>query len=104
MPSVASLPVLLTASLIMSTSATIAEVRTYFTPNVDGQPIAFCVQSSTDCGKPVADAWCRSQGFDEALLFQRDVAAKAVALHVDTGRPCSEELCLSFHQIKCWTS
>lgn len=94
------LTVLLT-SFAVSKSASNAAARSFFAPALDGQRIAFCLQSNQKCGKPVADAWCQSQGFDKALLFERDLTTALDVLYLDKGRPCSDEMCLSFSQIKC---
>lgn len=102
MRSVPMLLVLIAGCLLSSTAAS-ATARSFFTPAVDGQRIAFCVQSGEECGKPAADVWCRSQGFAEALLFQRDDAGEDKLLYADTGELCAKENCISFRQIKCWT-
>jgi hypothetical protein len=88
-------------SLIALTGSCDATAKSFFAPTVEGHRIAFCLQSSEECGKPVADAWCRWQGFDEALLFERDLAAALDVLHADTGQPCIDDKCISFRQIKC---
>lgn len=45
--------------------------RTYFNPAVFGKPVALCMSDRASCGKPSADAWCRDNGFAEALTFER---------------------------------
>jgi hypothetical protein len=45
--------------------------RTYFNPQVYGKPVALCMSDRASCGKPSADAWCRDNGFAEALVFER---------------------------------
>jgi hypothetical protein len=101
MPSNITLLLVLLISLIASTGSCDATARSFFAPVVEGHRIAFCLQSSEQCGKPVADAWCRWQGFDQALLFERDLAAALHVLHTDTGKPCTDDMCISFRQIKC---
>jgi len=80
-----------------------AAVRSYFVPKLDGERLAFCASSGQHCGKPVADAWCRYNGFSDALLFQREalLQPEARALYADTGDVCTGEACLSFREIKC---
>lgn len=60
--------------------------RTYFNPAVFGKPVALCMKDRTSCGKPSADAWCRDNGFAEALTFERMRTA---------------EKSMVFRQIKC---
>ena len=45
--------------------------RTYFNPAVFGKPVALCMSDRASCGKPSADAWCRENGFAEALTFEK---------------------------------
>jgi hypothetical protein len=45
--------------------------RTYFNPQVYGKPVALCMTDRASCGKPSADAWCRDNGYAEALVFER---------------------------------
>lgn len=80
-----------------------ATVRTFFTPTIEGERLAFCASTGTHCGKPVADAWCRFNGYGDALLFQREGGLKPEfrALHADTGGFCTGGSCLAFREIKC---
>jgi len=90
-------------ALMLYSSAAQAEVRNFFSPQVADARVAFCMQSSEECGKPVADAWCQVNGFDEAVLFQRQEVPRDLhaTLYTDTGAHCADETCTSFHQIKC---
>lgn len=45
--------------------------RTYFNPQAHGKAVALCMTDRASCGKPSADAWCRDNGFAEALVFER---------------------------------
>jgi hypothetical protein len=47
-------------------------VRNYMRPRQNGNRVAFCMAATGTCGKPAADAFCRSNNFQEALTFQRD--------------------------------
>lgn len=46
-------------------------LRTFFNPQVYGKPVALCMADRASCGKPSADAWCRDNGYGEALVFER---------------------------------
>lgn len=67
------LPVLIAAALTLSIAAAHAAstTRTFFNPTVFGNHVALCMSDRASCGKPTADAWCRDNGFAEALTFER---------------------------------
>ena len=64
-------------------------IRNYLSPRLNGNRVAFCLTDGSQCGKEAADAFCRGNGFSEAITFQRD--------HVQ-----SNSTRLRFRQIKCW--
>ena len=79
-----------------------ATVRNYFAPEQAGQRLDSCLTGATDCGKPAADAFCRTQGFDIALIFQREAAAQTI--RIGNGASCTGPDCTSFRQIKCYAA
>ena len=76
-----------------------SEVRNFFAPQIEGQRIGACL-SEGGCGKPAADAFCRAEGYDKAMLFQRERSASARL--IDSGDVCEKD-CTSFRQVKCFT-
>jgi hypothetical protein len=66
-----------------------SRTRGYLLPEPLGDPVSFCLDAGRQCGKPAADAFCRGNGFGEALTFQRE------SLQPDLETQY-------FHQIKCW--
>ena len=93
----------LAGTLMLHTATAEAGVRNFFAPQIKDARVAFCVQSGDECGKSVADAWCQGNGFDEAVLFQREELPGDVlaTLYPDTGARCDASTCTSFHRIKC---
>jgi hypothetical protein len=89
------------ALLILTASFAQAAVRNYFAPVVDGQRLDSCLTGESDCGKPAADAFCKVQGFEVALMFQREAAADTKRL--GNGVSCAGPSCTSFKQIKCYS-
>jgi hypothetical protein len=80
--------------------AAAAQVRNFFAPEVDGARIDACLHTGV-CGKPAADAFCRAQGYDRAMIFQReDFASTRV---IDSEKTCSGD-CTAFRQVKCFTT
>ncbi|MGE0006824.1 MAG: hypothetical protein AB7S92_14675 [Parvibaculaceae bacterium] len=67
------LPVLIATALTLSVSLAGAEstTRNFFNPEASGRPVALCMSDRASCGKPTADAWCRDNGFAEALTYER---------------------------------
>lgn len=92
----------LLASLVLLTlipDAQAAEVRNYFAPQLKGQRINACLSDGA-CGKAAADAFCKAEGYDEAMLFQRERSDSARA--IDSDELCDGN-CTAFRQVKCYT-
>jgi hypothetical protein len=87
--------------LLVTGGASQADVRSYFAPAVDGNRLDACLTGVGDCGKPAADAFCKGQGFETAILFQRQAATDTKRL--GSGESCSGAACTGFRQIKCYT-
>ena len=79
--------------------AAAAEVRNFFSPELQGTRIGACLSGGA-CGKPAADAFCREQGYDSAMLFQREPAT--AARDIDSDHICEKD-CTVFRQVKCFT-
>ncbi len=69
-------------ALLVSGSSANATVRNFFAPE--------------------SDAFCKAQGFETALIFQRESAAETVKL--GNGAFCTGPACTSFKQIKCYSA
>jgi hypothetical protein len=85
--------------ILLSTAAAEASVRNFFSPAWNGNRLAACLSASEGCGKPAADAFCKSHGYDQAVLFQREQTAVAMAM--GSGELCEGSSCTAFRQIKC---
>lgn len=84
-------------SILSPASAT---VRSYFAPQWNGARLSACT-SDGQCGKPAADAWCLAEGYERAILFQREPVKSSATPGVDTV--CTTHTCVGFRQIKCFT-
>jgi hypothetical protein len=89
------------AILALSSALSQAAVRTYFAPEVDGKRLDTCLAGDQNCGKPAADAFCKVEGYEKALLFQREAAANT--FQIGNRASCAGPSCTSFKQIKCYT-
>lgn len=81
-------------------AASASEVRNFFAPQIAGARIDACLTGGA-CGKPAADAFCKAEGYDRAMIFQRERAEEART--IDSGKLCSGD-CTSFKQVKCYTT
>ena len=79
--------------------AAASEVRNFFSPEIHGTRIGACLSGGA-CGKPAADAFCRDQGYDSAMIFQREPAQTARV--IDSDKVCEKD-CTVFRQVKCFT-
>jgi hypothetical protein len=61
-----------------------AAVRTWVSPQLDGERVSTCLSDRNACGKPAADLWCKSMGFDQALTFERERAISDFTRLADT--------------------
>jgi hypothetical protein len=75
-------------NLNQSSTHVTANVRSFHSPRLEDKIVRYCSAQMRQCGKLVADGFCRSQGFEAALTFQRDRD------HIDQTT--------SFRQIRCW--
>jgi hypothetical protein len=88
--------ILLILGIAPATAA--AAVRTWVSPELDGERVSSCLADRSSCGKPAADLWCKSMGFDQALTFERERAALDFTRLPDTGELAPGT---PFRQIKC---
>lgn len=95
-----ALPAILGLMLVAAPAE--AAVRNYFSPEQDGNRIAACLTANSDCGKPAADAFCRAQGYDKSVLFQRE--SHAFTRSIATGETCEGAACTAFRQVKCFSA
>ena len=77
-----------------------AAVRNFFAPAIEGARLDACLTAGGECGKPVADAYCKAQGFEVAVLFQREPVL--LSRRLGAGGMCEGNSCTSFRQIKCY--
>jgi hypothetical protein len=86
---------------VLSANGAEAGVRNFFAPAMDGARLDACL-SGGNCGKTAADAFCKVQGYDKSVLFQRERFESTRVL--DSGSLCTGDSCTAFKQIKCFTA
>jgi hypothetical protein len=82
-------PSLSASAVILDGQAPDIRARNFLLPQPLGDPLPFCLVDESQCGKPAADAFCRRNGYGEALTFLRDGMQPDLAS-------------VQFRQIKCW--
>ena len=92
------------ALIVAGTIESRAGARTFFSPMVGGERLHACLQADEECGKPAADAWCRSKGYESALLYQTDRREGIeYTRSVLDGRIYTGGESKSFVEVKCWS-
>lgn len=81
-----------------------AAARSYSNPVYLGEYIHQCLADGFTCGKAAADAFCRLEGYENALSFrlQRDPARISTAVMLDSGRVLRGADAQPFDAVKCW--
>ncbi|MGI9371560.1 MAG: hypothetical protein ACR2OJ_03620 [Hyphomicrobiales bacterium] len=63
-------PLIAFASLFVWIAEADARARTFNRPTLLGDRLSACYGSGGGCGKPVADAYCISRGYENALSYR----------------------------------
>ena len=80
----------------------IPQERIFVNPVWMDKRLDACVTWSTDCGKPTADAFCRSKGFTESFHFQLDrEPGYAPTRLIGSNQVCDQNFCRGFQVIIC---
>lgn len=93
---------ILVLALLATAAPAHAAVKNYFTPQQNGVRLSSCLADNMTCGKAVADAFCRGEGYAESILFSREAVNEAKLLGEEAL--CSGAQCEAFTRIKCFSS
>jgi opacity protein-like surface antigen len=91
------------AAVLLSAAAAQAEKRVFIVANnSDGYGVDRCLASGADCGTPVANSYCKSREFAQALSF-RKVDRDDITGAIPTSGPgsCQGGSCDNFVAIEC---
>jgi hypothetical protein len=76
--------------------------RIFANPVWRGERLDVCREWGTNCGKPAADAFCRTKGFSDALHAEADPEPGYASTKViSSDQVCRGSFCTGFQQIIC---
>jgi hypothetical protein len=81
-----------------------AEVVVFGEPQVKGMRLDWCLYWARGCGQLAANAFCRTQDFDDALRFAIDQnlgRRGIVTVVLGDGRLCGAATCSGFRSVTC---
>jgi hypothetical protein len=92
------------ACIILGGTAAQAEKRTFIVANdANAYGVDRCLISDTTCGKTVANGYCRSHEFQQALSFRKVERDDITGATPATGPgSCQGRRCDEFVAIECW--
>lgn len=88
---------------LITVSASTAATKTIAKPMYNGNRLDWCVSWAEDCGKPAADAYCRTQGFQRSVNFapEKHIGWRSPTRLIGTGATCDLNHCDGFRFITC---
>jgi hypothetical protein len=77
-----------------------ASTRSYSFPMQGDHRLSACLADGATCGKPVADAFCKTQGFAESIMFAREKVDAARPFDLPDDKAAGPQD--AFKRIKCY--
>lgn len=91
-----------TAFAYITCTGLIDRNRVFVNPVWKGYRLDVCLQWGTNCGKPVADAFCKTKGFSQSFHDVGDAAPGYAATRlIGTDQVCDKPFCRGFQRIIC---
>ena len=92
-----------TAAVLLSTAAAQAETRLFIIANdADGYGVDRCLASGAACGETVANSYCRTREFAQALSYRKvDRDDITGAIPSSGSGACKDGSCDNFVAIEC---
>ena len=98
------LPLALLSSFLLMAGTALADARAFSQPRILGQIVDQCLDGGAQCGKVVADAFCRHIGYNNALSYriERDPARISTTIAIDSELTIRTPRAQPFQMVKCW--
>lgn len=91
-----------TAFAYITCTGEIERNRVFVNPVWKDYRLDVCLQWGTNCGKPVADAFCKTKGFSRSFHAVVDAEPGYAATRlIGTDQICDKPFCVGFQQIIC---
>lgn len=91
-----------TAFAYITCTGPIGSDRVFANPVWKGNRLDVCLQWGSNCGKPAADAFCKTKSFSESLHAAEDAKpGYATTRLIGTDQVCDKPFCRGFQQIIC---
>lgn len=79
-----------------------AESKTFQQPRYLDDRLDWCMKWGSDCGKPVAEAFCRRRRYENVTAFEAEVVGRSAQTRlIGTDQLCNGDNCTSFSFITC---
>jgi hypothetical protein len=101
MPNILRLTTLAVLALAGSSFPAFAGDKSFEQPHYKSLALDWCLDYATGCGKPAADAWCVTQGYESSSHFSKWENTGEPTRIISTGKICDEEGCDGFTEISC---
>ena len=88
--------------IVVSSGLSLAD-RVFNDPQVDGYGLDYCREWAQNCGKPAADAYCQSRGFNQAVDFSV-VNDNQKTRIINGGQVCDADFCDRIVRVACQES
>lgn len=75
--------------------------KIFYKPKIGNLRLDVCLKLNQDCGKPAADAFCQSMGYQRALSCKLDTERSTPTFVIGTHTICNQSFCKGFEMIEC---
>ncbi|HMQ58002.1 MAG TPA: hypothetical protein PKE65_05595 [Rhizobiaceae bacterium] len=81
-----------------------AETRSFAKPKIGGDRLDLCVNWAQGCGKPAADKWCQTKGYQQSVghVVDHNIGNAHRTRLIGTGAVCDQGFCDGFKVVTCF--